>query len=211
MVLFAAQLRAANNSRVADLSGVQAMMDSGSDDLAFRNRMQSIETLIQGVERYADLAARTHTKAIVQALLDLHGAGLERILGRITKEGEAGFALIDALADDELVGSLLLLYGLHPLDLETRVRQALDKVRPVVQSYGGSLEILSAKEGHVRLRLLASGEACAANYLTLKQAIDDAVYEKAPDVLDIDVEGLSPNGHHGTNGHARIALPIFSG
>lgn len=182
------------------------MTENGSEDQAFRKRMQSIETLIQDVERYPDLAARTHTKAIVQALLDLHGAGLERILERTAKAGEVGFALIDALADDELVGSLLLLYGLHPLDLETRVRQALDKVRPVIQTHGGSLEFLSAEKGVVQLRLHTSGDACATNALTLKQAIDDAVFEKAPDVSAIEVEGLSPDI---ANGHARIALPIL--
>jgi Fe-S cluster biogenesis protein NfuA len=179
---------------------------STPEELKFQRRMQAIETLIQGVERYPDLAARTHTKAIVQALLDLHGAAMERILERATKEGEAGLALIDALARDELVGSLLLLYGLHPLTLETRVRQALDKVRPIVQSHGGSLELLAADEGLVRLRLRASGEGCASNALTLKQAIDDSIYARAPDVSAIEVEGLSP---HGKNGHARIALPIL--
>ena len=35
--------------------------------------------------------------------------------------GEPGHALIASLAGDDLVSSLLLLYGLHPLDLETRV------------------------------------------------------------------------------------------
>ncbi len=179
---------------------------SAPEDLEFRRRMQSIETLIQGVERYPDLAARTHTKAIVQALLDLHGAGIERIVERARKEGEAGRVLIDALAADELVGSLLVLFGLHPVSLETRVRQALDTVRPIVQSHGGSLELLAAEEGLVRLRVHASGDVCAANALMLKQAIDDSILARAPDVSAIEVEGLSPQGK---NGHTRIALPIL--
>jgi Fe-S cluster biogenesis protein NfuA len=158
------------------------------------------------VEHYPDLAARTHTKAIVQALLDLHGAGMERLLERAMEEGEAGRALIDAMAEDELVGSLLVLFGLHPLSLETRVRQALDAVRPMVQSYGGSLELLAVDEGLVRLRVRSSGDGCASNALMLKQAIDDSILARAPDVSAIEVEGLSP---HGKNGHSRIALPIL--
>ncbi len=187
------------------------MTESAPEEQAFRKRMQAIETLLQDVDRYPDLAARTHTKALVQALLDLHGAGLERIVERAAQAGPAGFALIDALAEDELVGSLLLLYGLHPLDLETRVRRALDNVRPYVQSHGGSLEFLGADGGQVRVRIVGSCQSCASTARGLQQAIEDAVYEKAPDVASVEVEGLAPDESHRENGHARIALPILRG
>ena len=77
-------------------------------------------------------------------MIELHGAGLERILDKLADAGDAGLALIDALAEDDLVGSILLLHGLHPLDLETRVRQALDKVRPLLRSHGGNVELLGS-------------------------------------------------------------------
>ena len=79
-------------------------------------------------------------------------AGFERVLDRIASTGPPGLELIDSLAADELVGSLLLLYGLHPQDLETRVREALEKVRPLLRFHGGKVELLGITEGTVRLR-----------------------------------------------------------
>src|SRR5690349_21380757 len=94
-----------------------------ADDL--RGRMQRLDALIQEAERFADPVVQARTREIVGALLELHGAGLEKILEHVAGIGEDGLAAIDALARDELVGSLLLLHGLHPLDVETRVLGAL--------------------------------------------------------------------------------------
>ena len=89
----------------------------------------------------------------VQAILDLHGAGLERILSHLEAAGEAGAAARDACVGDEIVGGLLLLHGLHPLGLEARVLQALEQVRPFLRSHGGNVELLSLTDGVIRLRL----------------------------------------------------------
>jgi hypothetical protein len=59
-----------------------------------------------------------------------------------------------------------LLYGLHPVDFETRVMQALEKVRPYLQSHGGSVDLLSVDEGVVRLRLRANGRTYASSSAT---------------------------------------------
>jgi Fe-S cluster biogenesis protein NfuA/nitrite reductase/ring-hydroxylating ferredoxin subunit len=160
------------------------------EDADFRRRIQRVESLIGEVEQLADPAARSHTKEILQALLDMQGAGLERILEHIAEAGETGFAIIDALASDDLVGSLLLLHGLHPLDIETRVRQALDKVRPYLRSHGGNVELLSVTDGLVRMRMQGSCNGCPSSAMTLKLAIEEAIYEKAPDVAAIEVEGV---------------------
>jgi Fe-S cluster biogenesis protein NfuA len=149
-----------------------------------------METLIHEIERYPDPAARAKTQEIVQALLSFHGRGLERILEHLAGTGETGQAMIDALAQDDLIGSLLLLYGLHPLDFETRVHQALDKVRPYLRSHGGNVELLDIREGRVRLRMEGGRPSCPSSTQSIKLAIEEAIYEKAPDVTAIEVEGL---------------------
>ena len=101
-------------------------MTAALDARAFQTRLQRIDALLREVERYADPAARSHTREIVQAVLDLHGSGLDRVLGHLEAAGKEGVAILDACARDEVVSGLLLLHGLHPLDVETRVRQALD-------------------------------------------------------------------------------------
>ena len=181
-------------------------MAAAKDDQEFRQRMRRVETLLQEVERLPD-AAGACTREIVQTLLDLHGAGLEKILQRLADEGEAGLAVIDDLAGDDLVSSLFLLYGLHPLDLETRVRQALEKVRPSLRLHGGNVELVGVVDGVVRLRMLGSCNGCPSSARTLELSIEEAIYEKAPDVAGIEVEsGEAPPT---VEAHpVRFALPL---
>jgi Fe-S cluster biogenesis protein NfuA len=185
-------------------------MASASNDREFRKRVGRIETLIQEIERFPDADAREHTREIVQSLLDLHGAGLERLLEHLAAAGDAGLAMIDSLARDELVESLLLLYGLHPLDVETRVRQALDRVQPYLRLHGGNVELLALAGGTVRLRLLGSRRGSTPS-LTLRRAVEEAIYGKAPDVTAIEVEEVTTDEPPAMDGQARIALPVLSG
>jgi Fe-S cluster biogenesis protein NfuA len=158
------------------------------DASEFRQRIQEIETLIHEVERFADPAAQAHTRALVQALLDIHGAGLARLLDHVELGGTHGRSIIDALARDSLVSSLLVLHGLHPLDLETRVRQALDHVRPYLRSHGGDVELVDVVEGAVRIRMQGHCHDCPSSAKTLEQAIAAAIDEAAPDATAILVE-----------------------
>ncbi len=94
------------------------------------------------------------------------------------------------LAAIHLVSSLLVLYGLHPDDLETRVTRAVEQVRPKVQRNGGEVELLGTEDGIVRLRLGLAGHSCASTGDTLQSTVEEAIYEAAPDLASIVVEGL---------------------
>src|SRR5207244_3464059 len=96
----------------------------------FQRRVQRLEGLTDDFERCPDPAVRARARELVQTILELHRVGLARIFAHLAGAGEPGRALVDMLARDELVASLLLLYGLHPLDFEARVVQTLEKVRP---------------------------------------------------------------------------------
>jgi Fe-S cluster biogenesis protein NfuA len=184
-------------------------MASATADREFRSRIERVESLIHEVERFPDPDARVRTQEILRAVLELHGVALERILEKLKGAGRAGHALIDELAGDDLVGSILLLHGLHPLDLETRVRQALEKVRPLLRSHGGNVELIDLVGGVARLRMLGSCDGCPSSALTLKTAIEDAIYDKAPDVTAIALDDASTNGHAVKDGRTLIALPIL--
>ena len=80
-------------------------------------------------------------RKLVQLLLDLHSEALERVMQVVAENDESGQRTIDDLGRDTLVSSLLILYGLHPLDLETRVAQAVEKVQPRVRKGGGGLGV----------------------------------------------------------------------
>jgi Fe-S cluster biogenesis protein NfuA/nitrite reductase/ring-hydroxylating ferredoxin subunit len=145
------------------------------DDQAARELLARIDTLLDGADDGAtELAA---------ALLDLYGEGLARMTAYV---GDP-----QAVIQDELVGHLLLLHGLHPQPLEARVRGALDSVRPYLDSHGGGVELLSLDDGVVRLRLEGSCSGCPSSTVTLKSAIEDAIHAAAPDVDRIEADGVA--------------------
>jgi Fe-S cluster biogenesis protein NfuA len=162
------------------------------EEQAFLHSVQHIAGLIQRLETIADASVRASIQQLVQSLMAWHGAALERIMALVSQAGEPGSALMDRFVHDDVVASLLLLYELHPLDLETRVRQALDKVRPAMRAHGGDVELLSIADGVVRLRLQGSGHGWASSATTLKLAIEEALYESAPDMTTLEVEGVVP-------------------
>jgi Fe-S cluster biogenesis protein NfuA/nitrite reductase/ring-hydroxylating ferredoxin subunit len=157
----------------------------------FHQRMQKIEGLVRAVEQAKDPAARTAAIELMQALMELHGAGIERMMEIVSESGAAGNQIIDRLAADDLVASLLLLYDLHPVDIETRIIRALDKVRPYLQSHGGNVAILGINDGVLRLKLQGSCDGCASSAMTLKLAIEGAIYDAAPDLSALEVEGVT--------------------
>jgi Fe-S cluster biogenesis protein NfuA len=163
---------------------------SAIEEKAFRRQIERLEVLIQDIERLPDPNARAHAQELVQALLDFHGAALNRLLDQVAETGEPGLALIDAFGRDDLVSSLLLLYGLHPLDLEARVQNALERVRPYLRSHGGNVELLGVSEGVVRLRMQGSCHGCPSSAMTLKLAIEEALDAAAPDMAALEVEGI---------------------
>jgi Fe-S cluster biogenesis protein NfuA len=160
-----------------------------SEENAFQRLSQRIERLIARVEASPDPSARADALELTRSLMELHGAALGRLMEVVAQAGASGYALMDDFAGDDLVASLLLLYGLHPHDLETRVRKALDMARPFMRSHGGDVELLGVAEGVVRLRLVGSCRSCPSSTMTLKLAIEQAIYDAAPDVTEIITGG----------------------
>jgi Fe-S cluster biogenesis protein NfuA len=161
-----------------------------ADDKDFQVKAQRIGELVDGLENIADPEARASAKALVQLLLDLHGTGLERMMEVVAKSGDTGQQTIDDLGRDPLVSSLLVLYGLHPLDLESRVAQAVERVRPQVRKGGGELDLLGIENGAVRMRLQVTGHSCGSTGKSLKKLVEDSLYEAAPDMTLLSIEGL---------------------
>ena len=165
----------------------------------FQQRMRRIEVLVEQMENSADPVTRTAAREMVQALLELYGVGLAKICEHIFQSGLTGQSLLEQLAADGLVGSLLLLHGLHPLDRETRVRQVLDQLRPALHADGCQLELLSVDEHSVRLRLVRPSDPSP----NIKHAIEEALTVAAPDINRIEIEEVADTSA------IRVSLPII--
>ena len=149
---------------------------------------ERINTLLEA-SAAGGVVARERAEELVRLVADLYGAGLERVLTILHEGGRLGDDMLAALAADDLVSSLLLVHDLHPYDVQTRVEQALDSVRPYLGSHGGDVELLGVSDdGVVRLRLLGSCDGCASSSVTLKLAVEGAIEAAAPEVVGIEVE-----------------------
>ena len=114
-------------------------------------QLQQLDTLLQAAEANPDPTARAQTRQIVQTLMDFHGAAIGRICWYLAEAGDEGQAMLQALGNDELIASVLLLYGLHPDSLQSRVNGALEKVQPSVRATGGNLKLVAiVDDGTVR-------------------------------------------------------------
>jgi Fe-S cluster biogenesis protein NfuA len=156
----------------------------------FREDIQRIGGLVQEIEAIADPAVRAATKNLVQLLMDLHGAALEKTLDIVAEAGEPVMNIIDRLGRDSLVSSILILYGLHPEELETRVVKAIDRIRPTLRKQGCEVELLGVQDGAIRLRVETGSHTCGSTAKTVQATLEGAMYDAAPDLLSLVIEGL---------------------
>jgi Fe-S cluster biogenesis protein NfuA len=156
----------------------------------FREEMQRIGGLVEEMESIADPAVRAATKSLVKSLMDLHGAALEKALDIVAEAGEPGMAIIDRLGRDSLVSSLLILYNLHPEVIEIRVAKAVEKIRPQLRKQGCEVELLGASGGAIHLRVETGSHTCGSTAKTVQASLQGAMYDAAPDLESLVIEGL---------------------
>jgi hypothetical protein len=103
----------------------------------------------------------------------------------------SGQQTIDKLGNDPIVRSLLLLYSLHPEDLQTRVQKSLGALRPRLRKLNYGIELLQIEEGgalHVQVE--SSGHACGSTTENVRSMVQEGIYEYAPDVTSLAILGL---------------------
>lgn len=170
----------------------------------FDQRLKGLAGLVRDLETIADPSARATAKQLVQLVMDLHGAALERILEKMFANGEVGQQMIDQLGADPLVSSLLVLYGLHPEELDARVASALRELGPDLRSHGVNVELISADSGNVRIRASVNATSCGSTAATARTMLENAIYEAAPDVKTVVIEGLEGKNASGFVGLEKL-------
>ncbi len=150
-----------------------------------------IERRLDELRAVADPRIYERAEELLRLVTELYGAGLARVVDLV---GEASPAALSRLVDDELIASLLVVHGLHPDDLTSRVEGALAHVRPFLAQHGGDVALLDidADVGAVLLQLLGSCDGCPSSAVTLQSAVERAILEAAPEVVIIDVQQPDP-------------------
>ena len=170
-----------------------------AQEAEFQKRIQRIGEIVEQLEANADPNARIMAKDLLESLMALHGAALERILELAYDAGEVGQTIVRKCGSDDLVSSVLLLYGLHPEDLRSRVTHALEKSRAYLESHAANAELVSVREdGCVTVRLRVKSSGCGSSTGLVRSTLEAAIQDAAPDAQSIVVEeiggGLARSG-----------------
>ncbi len=139
------------------------------DDKDFQVKVQRIGELVDELENIADPEARASAKALVQLLLDLHGAGLERVMEIVAKDGDPGSAPSTTWAAIRWSAACWFCMAFILWIWRARVAQAVERVRPQVRKSGGELDLLGIEDGAVRLHLQVTGHSCGSTGKTLQE------------------------------------------
>lgn len=158
-----------------------------SDEIRSQEWIDKIEELVRRAESLPDPKARAVAVDLLQAVLDFHGAGLQRLMELAAGLGAAGEAFMAQVAADDLTSSLLLLHDLHPDDMETRIDRAVHKLQGVFTSLGARVSLLAIEPGTVRLHFDSERTWSGA---PVRASVENAIFQAAPEIGSVVIEGL---------------------
>lgn len=70
--------------------------------------------------------------------------------------------------------------------IESKVREALDQLRPFLHNDGGDMELVEiTDDATVVVRLLGSCQSCSMSMMTLKAGLEESVKRAAPEVKEV--------------------------
>ncbi|HHT38754.1 MAG TPA: NifU family protein [Mollicutes bacterium] len=71
------------------------------------------------------------------------------------------------------------------MELENKIKEVLNTIRPFLMSDGGDVEFVSFKDGVVYVKLLGACSHCAAADMTIEGMVQDALTFEIPEVIKV--------------------------
>jgi hypothetical protein len=160
---------------------------TAEDQIQSQKWIDKIEELVHEAESLPDPKARGAAVDLVQAVLDFHAVGLNRMMEIISDSGVTARTVIERIATDDLTSSMLALHDLHPEDLESRVNRAVHKLQEMFVSLGARLSLIALEAGTVRLHFDSARNWSGT---PVKASVENAIFQAAPEIGQIIIEGL---------------------
>jgi Fe-S cluster biogenesis protein NfuA len=153
---------------------------SDEDQLSYREAWEHIADLADGLANHPDTKVSERVLELLDWVDAVHRDGLGRMID-MTRAWR-GEIFLESLARDEIVGTMLNAYGLgEGLDTEAEeeMRKAVDaamaEISPLVESHGGSIEIVSIVDGVVSVKMHGTCNGCASSSATLTYGLEAAL------------------------------------
>lgn len=70
-------------------------------------------------------------------------------------------------------------------EMQEKVEEVLDKVRPVLVRDGGNVELVEVEGGIVKVKLVGACAGCPMSTMTLKNGIERILKQEIPEVKEV--------------------------
>ena len=134
--------------------------------------LQELDARIQELEQLPHPELQQQVFTVLQLIDQLHRGSVSRLAEYLKQKD-----LWEEALNDEAIDLLFTLYDQIPLDETTQVEDALQAVRPYIQSHGGELEVVKVEDGVVHVMLKGSCQSCSASSATLTHGVETALRE----------------------------------
>jgi Fe-S cluster biogenesis protein NfuA len=71
------------------------------------------------------------------------------------------------------------------MELENKIKDVLDTIRPFLMNDGGDVEFVSFKDGVVYVKLLGACSNCGVADMTIEGMVQDALTFEIPEVIKV--------------------------
>jgi Fe-S cluster biogenesis protein NfuA len=148
------------------------------DELSYPGVLARIGELAEQLTQHPDRQVAEQVTELLDWVDAFHRDGLGRLVEMI--RSWRGEIFLESVSADELVGTFLGAYGLGEgvatvADATAAVEAALEQVRPLVESHGGAIEVVSVVDGVVQVRMKGTCDGCPSSEATLTYGVEQAL------------------------------------
>lgn len=70
-------------------------------------------------------------------------------------------------------------------EMEQKVMEALNEIRPALQADGGDIQYLGIEDGYVKVRLTGACSGCPSSTITLQMGVERAIRQRLPEIKGV--------------------------
>lgn len=158
----------------------------------FQGIAERVDKALKNIESLEDENAKMHALGLKTAIEDFHKFALTKIIQKL-KSDPNGKELLFELVDEPSVYALLQLHGIIKQNLDGKITQVLDLVRPYMQSHGGDVEFVRYENSTAYVKLHGSCNGCSQSAVTLRDGVEEALKHNIPEIQNVEVVADEPS------------------
>jgi len=148
------------------------------EELSYPGVLARIGELAEELTQHPDRRVADQVSELLDWIDAFHRDGLGRLVEMVRQW--RGEIFLESVSADEVVGTFLGAYGLGEAaetvaEATAAVEAALEGVRPLVESHGGALEVVSVVDGVVQVRMKGTCDGCPSSSATLTFGVEQAL------------------------------------